>query len=253
MTTTNTAPMNLFVQAGFICRRMHDKDNGPGIPIFELTRTCGKEAEYQAAQRQINDALAAWNKRAATAPAPAAVPSGWRLVPEEPTREMMAAASQYESKCAVLNYGAAPDAEGLYGAMIDAAPPAPSASPAASTEALTEAAAVAALKEVMEWISNWAPSFIFDDEWPATKAKVEEALAAARAASPAAESVLTDDIIRAALQEAWNDYCDDAQAFPDCFRIERGPKLFADFSRCSNFILSVRLSLEAALRGRGEG
>lgn len=59
-----------------------------------------------------------------------------------------------------------------------AAPPAPSASPAASTEALTEAAAVAALKEVMEWISNWAPSFIFDDEWPATKAKVDAAIRA---------------------------------------------------------------------------
>lgn len=68
-----TAPMNLFVEAGFICRRMNDKDNGPGIPLFELTRTCGEEAEYEAAKRQINDALAAaWNRRAAPPPVPAA-------------------------------------------------------------------------------------------------------------------------------------------------------------------------------------
>lgn len=58
---------------------------------------------------------------------------------------------------------------------------------------------------------------------------------------------LTDDIVRTALQDAWDDYCSDAQAFPDCFRIERGPKLYADFDRCPNFILSIRLTLEAGL------
>jgi hypothetical protein len=34
----------------------------------------------------------------------------------------------------------------------------------------------AALKEVREWISNWNPNFEQDDEWPATREKMEAAL-----------------------------------------------------------------------------
>ena len=33
-----------------------------------------------------------------------------------------------------------------------------------------------ALTEVKQWISNWDPAFIYDDEWPATAQKIEEAL-----------------------------------------------------------------------------
>ena len=33
-----------------------------------------------------------------------------------------------------------------------------------------------ALIEVRLWISNWDPSFIHDAEWPATAAKIDEAL-----------------------------------------------------------------------------
>ena len=36
-----------------------------------------------------------------------------------------------------------------------------------------------ALEEVMEWIDNWEPSFIDDDEWDATKTKVDAAIAKA--------------------------------------------------------------------------
>jgi hypothetical protein len=32
------------------------------------------------------------------------------------------------------------------------------------------------LTEVQQWIKNWDPSFIHDDEWPATAQKIEEAL-----------------------------------------------------------------------------
>jgi hypothetical protein len=35
-----------------------------------------------------------------------------------------------------------------------------------------------ALIEVRDWIKNWDPNFIYDDEWPATAAKIEAALAA---------------------------------------------------------------------------
>lgn len=80
--TSETTPMNLFVQAGFICRRMHDKDNGPGIPLFELTRTCGEDAEFESAKRQIDDALAAaWNRRSA------ADPLAWQPISTAPSDE----------------------------------------------------------------------------------------------------------------------------------------------------------------------
>lgn len=46
----------------------------------------------------------------------------WKLVPVEPTREMLAAAGEYENFCAVHNYGGPPDAEGAWGAMLSAAP-----------------------------------------------------------------------------------------------------------------------------------
>ena len=39
----------------------------------------------------------------------------------EPTEGMMEAAGNYENFCAVHNYGGAPDADGLWHAMIDAA------------------------------------------------------------------------------------------------------------------------------------
>lgn len=40
----------------------------------------------------------------------------------------------------------------------------------------TKPDAVEALREVMEWIKNWDPRFIYDDEWPETKAKVDRVL-----------------------------------------------------------------------------
>ena len=48
----------------------------------------------------------------------------WVMVPREPTREMLKAAGDYADECARLNYGGAPDAEGVWDAMITAAPPA---------------------------------------------------------------------------------------------------------------------------------
>lgn len=42
---------------------------------------------------------------------------------------------------------------------------------------------VDALTEVNDWIKNWAPTFIYDDEWDETYAKIEAALALAKAES----------------------------------------------------------------------
>lgn len=49
---------------------------------------------------------------------------GFVVVPVEPTREMLKAASDYADECARENYGGAPDAEGVWDAMLSAAPPA---------------------------------------------------------------------------------------------------------------------------------
>lgn len=35
---------------------------------------------------------------------------------------------------------------------------------------------VAALKLVLEWIGNWDPNFIYDDEWPDDRSKIDAAL-----------------------------------------------------------------------------
>lgn len=78
--TSDTTPMNLFVEAGFLCRHMHDENNGPGVPLFELTPVAGEQAEHDAAKRQINDALAAaWNRRSA------ADPFAWQPIATAPT------------------------------------------------------------------------------------------------------------------------------------------------------------------------
>ena len=42
---------------------------------------------------------------------------------------------------------------------------------------------LAALREVREWIRNWDPDFTQDEEWRATRAKMDAALAAAAEAS----------------------------------------------------------------------
>lgn len=55
----------------------------------------------------------------------AAVPEGWSIVPDEPTKEMRKAASDLETKSAAENYGGAPSAEEYWHAMISAAPEAP--------------------------------------------------------------------------------------------------------------------------------
>lgn len=47
----------------------------------------------------------------------------------------------------------------------------------------------------------------------------------------------TEKQIAEAMQDAWNEFCADAQAHPDCFYRE-GKKLFADFS-LGNYALMV--------------
>ena len=38
-----------------------------------------------------------------------------------------------------------------------------------------------ALVEVRQWIDNWTPDFVQDDEWPDTAARIDAAIAKARA------------------------------------------------------------------------
>ena len=54
-----------------------------------------------------------------TRPAPA---PRMRIVPEVATEEMGSAAGRLYDRCAIENYGAPPDAEDVYDAMLDAAP-----------------------------------------------------------------------------------------------------------------------------------
>lgn len=67
-------------------------------------------------------------------PAPPAA-SGWRLVPVEPTEEMLKAAAKEEQRCAIHNYGAPPHADDLWSVMLAAAPPPPVPAQAESGDA----------------------------------------------------------------------------------------------------------------------
>lgn len=56
---------------------------------------------------------------------------------------------------------------------------------------------------------------------------------------------LSEDTVRNALQEAWDDWCADTNSYPDCFIVSRGPHLTFDAGRCGNFISSVTMELNA--------
>lgn len=80
---------------------------------------------------------------------------GWKLVPVEPTPEMLAATSW--PKCAETDYRH----------MLDAAPTPP---------AQQDDEALEVLRELMLWIENWGCAFHDDPEWPETDAKVRALL-----------------------------------------------------------------------------
>lgn len=46
----------------------------------------------------------------------------WKLVPVEPTAGMLSEAGEYADHCAIHNYGASPDADGTWVAMLAASP-----------------------------------------------------------------------------------------------------------------------------------
>ena len=50
------------------------------------------------------------------------VPEGWKLVPIEPTDEMLKSAYELQNECAIFNYGGSPTFEQYYSVMIKAAP-----------------------------------------------------------------------------------------------------------------------------------
>lgn len=95
----------------------------------------------------------------------------WKLLPVEATPEMLVAAGKYADHCAVHNYGGAPDAEGTWDAMVEAASPAPAAVDVETMrEKLME---VAGLQE-----SNWRRHRSVVQRWAAEAAT---ALTAAQA------------------------------------------------------------------------
>jgi hypothetical protein len=79
------------------------------------------DAEREAAASEALDAVEAMF----TQPHPLAV-DGWKLVPIEPTREMLVAVSALDERCAIDNYGGTPTAEAIYDTMLAAAPQPPS-------------------------------------------------------------------------------------------------------------------------------
>lgn len=54
---------------------------------------------------------------------------------------------------------------------------------------------------------------------------------------------ISPDTVRAALQEAWDDWCADTATYPDCFIVSRGPRLAADFGQCPNFTASIAMEI----------
>ena len=58
--------------------------------------------------------------------------------------------------------------------------------------------------------------------------------------------MITNEMIAEAMQTAWNDFCTDAKAFPDCFKIKKG-KLSADFNK-GNFSSMVTSRLNYLLK-----
>ena len=121
MTTTNTELLSI--------------DVGPNVAVQDVIEQVERRINERGGETAADDIVALtievlWQKqRAAPAPAPAAVPSGWKLVPEEPTPEQYVRIVGGGITCE--------QAKAFYRAMVELAPPAPSASPAASTEALT--------------------------------------------------------------------------------------------------------------------
>lgn len=91
-----------------------------GSPIYyvECTSCMGGVPSYDS----MEEAISAWNRRSP----PAAVPDGWVMVPNEPTREMAIAAVKALDDATVSDPKAAGwDAIRAYRAMISAAPAAP--------------------------------------------------------------------------------------------------------------------------------
>lgn len=63
---------------------------------------------------------------------------------------------------------------------------------------------------------------------------------------PVEARAVTHEMVAAAMQEAWDEFGSDTGCFPDCFRLTRGPKLWANF-QTGNFALMVTNHLNAAL------
>lgn len=77
--------------------------------------------------------------------------------------------------------------------------------------------------------------------------QAEAALSASQERERVMREALTSDVVAAALQEAWDDFCADANAFPHCFTILPGKRLMANF-QISNFASFVALALTAAIQ-----
>ena len=93
--------------------------------------------------------------------------------------------------------------------------------------------------------SHVGEQWLINNNWGRYRERLMPQARAALAAMPGAGVVPTRDQLVSALQGAWDEFCGDAQAHPECFWRE-GRKLYADFDR-SNFVQMVQYHLAAAL------
>lgn len=93
--------------------------------------------------------------------------------------------------------------------------------------------------------SHVGEQWLINNNWGRYRERLMPQARAALAAMPGVGVVPTRDQLVSALQGAWDEFCGDAQAHPECFWRE-GRKLYADFDR-SNFVQMVQYHLAAAL------
>jgi hypothetical protein len=91
-------------------------------------------------------------------------------------------------------------------------------------------------------LSARAVSWVFHN---AKRIEQEAERNAGIAPSPQPVGEIARDQIVDALQTAWDDWAQDTGCYPDCFKITRGPMLWADF-KVSNFAEHVAMHLNAA-------
>ena len=168
----------------FVAMSFHDPDSGARKALIETVAYLRAQADAQPVakiERVAAGAIALFAPDggpfnmsqyvgvALYAHAAPAVPAGWKLMPVEPTREMIFAAQQYHEGEAYLPFS-------LYKAMLAAAPAVPQAEPRVVASFYTEDAELvgtthAPIKRVE--VEDDGTLHVFIDHWPQAEPKRE--------------------------------------------------------------------------------